>query len=195
MELVLAEQQHEDQLIIACQRGDSKAAETLVDLFWARVYAFSYRLTFNADDAEDIAQETFLRAFSKIQSYKPKERFKSWLFRIATNLYVDQKKAPRNKDVSINEKGQYTDVQESSDPQQKMGQKELLGALLDAMKTLTKEQQVVILLRSIERLDYPEIAAILGVKESTARWHMYEARRILRQKLSRRFELEAFADE
>lgn len=186
---------HEDDLVVACQRGDAEAAGELVDLFWQRVYAFSYRLTLNGTDAEDITQETFLRALSKIQSYKSEERFKSWLFRIATNLYIDQKKASRNKDVSSQDLGQFTPAAKGLDPQQSLDQKELLSALQTVIKTLTKEQQVVLLLRAIEHLDYPEIAAILETKESTARWHMYEARRILRQQLSKQFDLEAFADE
>lgn len=193
MERVLAK--HEDELVVACQRGDAAAADELVDLFWPRVFAFAYRLCMNATDAEDVAQETFLRALSKIQTYKPEERFKSWLFRIAANLYVDQKKASRTRDVSSSDLSQFAPAAAGPEPQEAYDQKELLVALQGVMQTLSKEQQVVIVLRAVEHLDYPEIATILETKESTARWHMYEARRILRQKLSRRFDLEALADE
>ena len=183
----------EDQLVKACQQGDTAAAEALVEQFWDRVFAYSYRLTMNTSDAEDIAQETFCRALSKIAAYKPSEKFKSWLFRIATNIFVDQKKSLRSKDV------RGVDLQEHAQPgetpDQKLSQQELLKALQEAIATLAKEQQVVVLLRAIEHMDYPEIAAILDTKESTARWHMYEARRILREKLSRRFELENLGDE
>ena len=184
--------QHEDDLVVACQRGDAAAADELVDLFWPRVFAFAYRLSMNASDAEDIAQETFLRALSRIQNYKPDQRFKAWLFRIAANLYVDQKKASRNRDVSM-EQTELAAV--GLEPQQAFDQKELLNALQQVVETLSKEQRIVIILRAIEHLDYPEIASILETKESTARWHLYEARRILRQKLSKRFDLEAFANE
>jgi RNA polymerase sigma-70 factor (ECF subfamily) len=183
----------EDQLVKACQGGDPAAAEALVEQFWDRVYAYSYRLTMNATDAEDIAQETFFRALSKIQGYKPSEKFKSWLLRIATNIFVDQKKSPQRRDVQI---GDLQDrAKTTEDPDQVLSRQELFSALQDAIATLTKEQQIVVLLRGVEHMDYPEIAGILETKESTARWHMYEARRILREKLSRRFELESFADE
>ena len=186
---------HEDELVVACQKGDAGAAEALVDLFWKRIYAFSYRLTMNATDAEDITQETLLRAFSNIQTYKPEERFKAWLFRIATNLFVDQRKGRRSRDVTTDDVEQYAGASQEQSPQEKLDQKELLSALQSAMINLTREQQIVVLLRAMEQLDYPEIAAVLQTKEATARWHMYEARRILRQKLSRKFDLEAFTDE
>ena len=187
--------QHEDELVVACQKGDASAADALVDLYWKRLYAFSYRLTLNANDAEDITQETLLRALNNIQKYKPEERFKAWLFRIATNLFVDQRKGRRSRDVSTDDVEKFAGPSTEQSPAEKLDQKELLSALQSTMLTLSREQQIVVLLRAMEQLDYPEIAAVLQTKEATARWHMYEARRILRQKLSRKFDLEAFTDE
>jgi RNA polymerase sigma-70 factor (ECF subfamily) len=63
------------------------------------------------------------------------------------------------------------------------------------MLTLPKEQRTVILLRALEHMEYSEIAAMLSLKESTVRWHMHEARRVLRQTLCKTFDLEAFGDE
>jgi RNA polymerase sigma-70 factor, ECF subfamily len=183
----------EDNLIFACQKGDEAAAASLVDALWDRVYAFAYRLSGNPSDAEDVTQETFLRAFKKIQSYKPDGRFKAWLFRIATNIFLDQKKSLRQKSEVASDVVQADE--RATDPEDHESRKELVRALYEAMDDLSKEQKVVVMLRAMEHMDYPEIAGILNAKESTARWHMYEARRILRRKLSKRFDLEGLADE
>ncbi|MCW8129591.1 MAG: RNA polymerase sigma factor [Planctomycetota bacterium] len=181
-------------LIKKCLKGDSAAAEALVDLYWDRVYAYAYRLTYNKTDAEDVAQETFLRAFRSLESYKPDGSFKSWLLRVATNIFLDQRKSARNRDVVSGDMSQFVESTHTT-PEDIADRHELLQALWQVVQTLSKEQQVVILLRAIERLDYPEIAAILNIKESTARWHMYEARRILRNKLGAKFELGGSSDE
>lgn len=193
MEAALALTKTEDEYVRACQNGDEAAGSYLVDLHWSRVHAFAYRLCMNATDAEDITQETFLRALKGIHTYKPDGQFKAWLFRIATNLYLDQKKALRNRDVVTTEMEK--EDARAVDPVGQEEQRELVEALLLAMEELSKEQKVVVLLRAIEHMDYPAIATMLSTKESTARWHMYEARRILRQKLSRRFDLEGLVDE
>jgi len=184
---------HDDDLVRACLTGNAEAGTELVDLYWDRVYAFSYRLTLNRTDAEDIAQETFLRAFSNLSTYKPDGQFKSWLLRIASNLFLDLKKAARSRDAASSEIIDRALVQES--PDQIAGRREIIDAFYKVMQTLSKEQQVVMMLRGIERLDYPEIADILKLKEATVRWHMYEARRIIRQVLSKKFDLEVLGDE
>jgi RNA polymerase sigma-70 factor, ECF subfamily len=185
--------QHEDELVAACIRGDSAAAETLVDAYWDRVFAYAYRLTLNRSDAEDIAQETFLRAFRRLNNYKPEGQFKAWLLRIATNLFLDMKKSPQKREVPSAETGEFSKVQES--PEEALGRQELLKALQDTLQTLTKEQQVVVVLRAVEHLDYGQIGVMMQLKEATVRWHMYEARRILRQRLGERFDLEKLSDE
>lgn len=180
----------EDQLVRSCQRGDAAAAEALVDRFWNRVFAFSFRLTANASDAEDLTQETFLRALRTLDSYRPDGQFKAWLFRIATNLFLDDKKASRTRSVITSNDLSLQAGSDELSPELALDRSEMLGILWNAIRTLSKEQQVVIMLRAVEHLDYPEIAGILGVKEATARWHMYEARRVLRHKLEKHLDLE-----
>ena len=174
--------------VVACQQGDTAAADVLVDLHWERVYSFCYRLTLNQADAEDFAQETFLRAFQRLASYKPTGQFRSWLLRISTNLFLDEKKSARCRLASSSEVAPL--AREHENPAEVAGRNEFAGAVWEQVQALSKEQQVVVTLRALEKLDYPEIAEAVGIKESTARWHMYEARRLLRQRLGKRFEME-----
>lgn len=183
----------EAKLIKACQQGQSEAGVELVDRYWNRVFAFAYRLTLNRADAEDIAQETFLRAFTKINEFDPKGQFKAWLLRIATNLFLDTQKSPKQKDVST---GDMTDRENEQISVEKTAEnQEIVAALQQVIGTLSNEQRTVILLRAVEHMEYHEIAGILGIKETTVRWHMYEGRRVLWQKLSKKFDLEAFGNE
>jgi len=177
--------QDDDVLVKGCQQGDRAAGEALVERYWDRVYAFAYRLTRDRTESEDIAQETFLRAFGRIHEYTSDGQFKAWLLTIATNLYKDSRKSPKSREVVSDRIDERSKVELA--PDQVYDNKELLKTLYEMIQTLSEDQQVVLLLRAVERLDYPEIAAILNVKEATARWHMYEARRTLRERLRRRF--------
>jgi RNA polymerase sigma-70 factor (ECF subfamily) len=176
----------EEALVRACQQGDSAACGKLVDLYWQGVYAYVHRLTQQRSDAEDLAQETFLHALQGLAQYRPDGHLRSWLLRIATNLFLDQKKASRSRDVSLDES---RFAQWASPPDEMLDRKQLIQALREALEDLSREQQVVVLLRAVDQMTYGEIADILQTKEAAARWHMYEARRILRQKLGAKFNL------
>ena len=80
-------------------------------------------------------------------------------------------------------------------PERAVDQQEVYAALAEAVTELAREQRVAFVLRAVEHLEYCEIAEVLEVKESTARWHMYEARRLLRLKLGKRFALEGIIDD
>jgi len=185
--------EEDDALVTRCQGGDESAGEALVERYWDRVYAFAYRLTRDRADAEDIAQETFLRAFGRIHEYTPDGQFKAWLLTIATNLFKDFRKSPKSREVPSDKIDERSHTHLSAE--EVYDHRELLKTLYEVIQTLSEDQQVVLLLRAVERLDYPEIAGILNVKEATARWHMYEARRTLRQKLKTRFPEWGLTDE
>ena len=165
----------------------------LVDRYWDRVYAFAFRLTSNQADAEDIAQEVFLRAFTRLEEFEPGGQFKAWLLRIATNFFLDEKKAAKSREVALDET--HEPPQRGPTLERSQEQHELLAAVDEVMQTFSKEQRTVVLLRAMEQMEYTEIADILRVKESTVRWHMYEARRIMRSRLSEKFDLEALCHE
>lgn len=174
----------EDELVSAAQRGDPAAAESLVVMFWDRVFGFAFRLSRNRIDAEDIAQETFLKAFEGLHTHEPRGMFKAWLLRIATNIFLDQRREAKIQEMASSELALSSrTVGLGADAQ--VDQKELAQAVWQAVSKLTKEQKVVIMLRSVEEMAYSQIGEILGIKEGAARWHMYVARRLLSRKLGR----------
>ncbi len=179
----------EKTLVIAAQNGDESAAEKLASENWERVFGYVYRLTSNWNDAEDIAQETFLRAFKNLGGYRPEGPFNAWLMRIATNLFIDHRKSRRRHDATGSEIT-YVPCASFLEPEQTAQRNEFVSAVWDAVQNLSHEQKAAILMRGVERMEYTQIADLLEVSESTARWHMYEARRILRKRLNGSFDSE-----
>lgn len=161
--------------------------------FWDRVFGYAFRLARNRNDAEDIAQETFLRAFRSLSSYEPEGLFKAWLLRIATNIFLDQRRAAKAQEVLSSELV-FSSPIVVPDANTQVDQQELVQAVWQAVAELTKEQQVVIVLRSVEMMNYAQIGDILGIREGAARWHMYEARRLLCRKLGKKLDLEGLAN-
>jgi RNA polymerase sigma-70 factor (ECF subfamily) len=186
--------QSEHQLVTAFQDGDPAAAEAIVDKYWDDIFAYSYRLVRNRSDAEDIAQETFCRVFKRLGSYRPGGMFKTWLMRITTNIYVDQKRSAKAQEVVSSE---LVDSSVIVRPQaeEMLERQELVQRVWQAVSELNKEFQVVLVLRAVEMLDYAQIGRILGIREGAARWQMYEARRLLCIKLRKVLGKEGTVDE
>jgi len=130
-----------------------------------------------------------------IKNYQPDGKFKAWLLRIATNIFLDQKKAPRSRDVVNSEVTALAPSKSNDASERAYDAKEIIESLWEAIRKLSKVQQVVVLLRGTEHLEYPEIATILKMKEVTVRWHLHEARRILRHELGKKFDLGSYVDE
>jgi len=191
--VALADQDETDRLVLALRQGDSRAGEALIDVFYDQVFGLCYRLTFNAADAEDLTQETFLRAFRALAQYQPQGQFKAWLLKIATNLFLDEKRSARNRNRDVEDVGEF--ARKGPGPEEAAQQGELMAAVWAGIQRLSREEQAILTLRAVEGLDYGQIAAMLEMKEGTVRWHMYEARRQLCEMLGARFDLEEVGGE
>ena len=147
---------------------------------WDSVYKLLYRLSFNRHDAEDLTQETFLRAIERQSSFKPGTNFRAWLMRIATNAFLDRQR--RKKIVRM---GALTDdvTQDAPPPGQGLEDAERHGSVEAAIAQLPETQRIIFMLRGQEELSFREIGQMIGMTEETARWHMMQARRQLLVKL------------
>jgi RNA polymerase sigma-70 factor (ECF subfamily) len=149
---------------------------SVVEEHFAPVYRLLYRLLGNRHDAEDLAQETFLRALRGHGGLRPGSRLRPWLLRIAYNAAVDLLRRRAGQPAGPLEQEPAAD----SRP---------VGAGLDvadafaeaepALRALPETSRTVFLLRTMEDASFSEIAGVIGASEETARWHMYEARRRL----------------
>ena len=170
----------ESDLILDAQAGDRQAFAGLVERYWDRLYRWLYHLTRDNHAAEDLAQETFLKAFAGLASFRPGSNFRAWLFRIAHNNFVNQRRAVRN-----NRQPLPADVPSAEDgPAEQALSREALQTLLRAVGKLPADFRSALLLRAEEGLSFREIADILGTTEQTARWRVFKARQKLMQVLA-----------
>ncbi|MCR6486479.1 RNA polymerase sigma factor SigE [Amycolatopsis sp. OK19-0408] len=150
-----------------------------------RVYRLAYRLTGNTHDAEDLTQETFIRVFRSLASYKP-GTFEGWLHRITTNLFLDM--ARRRSRVRMEGLPEDTDriVGDDPSPEQVYSDTHLDPDLQAALDELPPEFRAAVVLCDVEGLSYEEIGATLGVKLGTVRSRIHRGRQALRASLERR---------
>jgi RNA polymerase sigma factor (sigma-70 family) len=159
-----------------------------------RVYRLAYRLTGNPHDAEDLTQETFVRVFRSLASYKP-GTFEGWLHRITTNLFLDMVR--RRSRIRMEALPEDTDRLPGTGPQpeQVFSDTHLDPQLQAALDELPPEFRAAVVLCDVEGLSYEEIGATLGVKLGTVRSRIHRGRAALRSALERRRAAEVRAAE
>ncbi|GAA1307256.1 RNA polymerase sigma factor SigE [Saccharothrix xinjiangensis] len=150
-----------------------------------RVYRLAYRLTGNQHDAEDLTQETFIRVFRSLASYKP-GTFEGWLHRITTNLFLDM--ARRRSRVRMEALPEEHDRIRGDDPspEEVYDETHLDPELQAALDELPPEFRAAVVLCDVEGLSYEEIGATLGIKLGTVRSRIHRGRQALRVEMERR---------
>jgi RNA polymerase sigma-70 factor (ECF subfamily) len=177
---------HDDPLerraIDAVKSGDAAAYDYLVSKYMKRVVSIAWGIVRNAYDAEDLAQEAFVKAFQSIARFKSDQPFGPWIFRIVTNLGLDvlkHRKRFRQEALSDAEPAARRD---QADLQAMTNE---LAARIDrALESLPDMQRVVARLYLVEHFEHPEIAKMIGLSEGTVRSHLSLARKKLREKLA-----------
>jgi RNA polymerase sigma-70 factor, ECF subfamily len=165
----------EADLILAAQAGDRPAFAALIERYWDRLYRWLCRLTRDGTAAEDLTQETFLKAFAAVNRFQAGSNFRAWLFRIAHNNFVNQRRAVRH-----NRQPLVPEVAE--DPRGPVGEalsREALRLIADAVAKLPSDFRGALTLRVDEGMSFRDIAAVLGITEETARWRVFKARQKL----------------
>jgi RNA polymerase sigma-70 factor (ECF subfamily) len=182
----------ERALAAAARAGDEGAFEELVRSRTPGVLAFLRRMLGDAEDARDVAQLTFVKVWENLERYDSSWAFSTWLFRIAGNLAIDALRSRRTRTRTEAETfrlvrgGRAEGVVESDGPLG-LEREEVLRVFTACASVLSEKQRMVFVLREIEEKESREIADILGCRESTVRNHLFQARRLLRDEVRRRF--------
>ena len=166
----------EAEWIRAAQAGDRSGFARLVDRYWDRLYRWLYHLTRDRHTAEDLAQETFLKALAGLGSFRPGSNFRAWVFRIGHNNFVNQKRADRRTKHPLPEDAAGPEVGGPVDTAENREALELVGK---AVAELPSDFRAALLLRVEEGLSFREVAKVLGTTEETARWRVFKARQKL----------------
>lgn len=165
----------EPVLIHLAQQGDRQAFATLVDSYWDRLYRWLYHLAHHRQTAEDLAQEAFLKAFAHLDSFRTGSNFQAWLFRIAYNHFLNQRRAAARSRQAFPEQLAAGDP----GPAEQAMSRESMQLLARAVGRLPSEFRAAFLLRVEEGLSFREVAEILETTEETARWRVFKARQKL----------------
>jgi RNA polymerase sigma-70 factor (ECF subfamily) len=171
----------EAEWIRAAQAGDRSAFARLVDRYWDRLYRWLYHLTRDRHAAEDLTQETFLRALAAVKSFRAGSNFRAWVFRIGHNNFVNQKRAERRTKHPLPD--------DAADPElggaeSSAENREALEVVSKAVSDLPADFRSALLLRVYEGMSFREVAEALGTTEETARWRVFKARQKLMKVLS-----------
>ena len=167
------------------------------------LYTFAYHLTYNEDDANDLVQDTYLKAYRFIDRYQEGTNAKAWLFKILKNAFINQyrKKSKKPTQVDYEEiisfQNEEEDTQYSSymDLREEMFQEMMGDEVTTAINSLPVDFRVVILLCDIEGFTYEEIATILDIPIGTVRSRLHRARNMLKEKLKTYAESQGYRDQ
>jgi RNA polymerase sigma-70 factor, ECF subfamily len=179
----------DEDLVVAFQSGDIPAFDQLVRRWDRKIQGVIYRLVGNHDEARDLSQEAFLKAYRALGTFKQEARFSSWLYQIAINATRDRlRRRRRRTDLSLD------DVEERGESSLRDGapsaldlieSNDLSRAVAAAMAALPEEQREVVILKEYQGLTFPEIAETLDVPLSTVKTRLYRGLGQLRIRLER----------
>ncbi len=183
----MAELDEEREWIRRSERGDEAAFEALIRRHQRMIYALTYRMTGSPADAEDLAQDTFIKAFQQLSGYRGEAKFSSWLYRIAVNLSLNWK---ARQDRHQRLQSEYAQHQEGGTGSDGGRTQQIESALLK----LPPKQRAAVVLTAYDGLSHAEAARVLGCSETTVSWRLFAARRTARMRKSLR-PLGRFGDE
>lgn len=179
------------ELVALAQKGSTNSFNKLVDKYHSRIYSLTYQMTSNREDAEDLTQEIFIKAFEALPRFKGRSSFYTWLYRIGINKTINyRKKRNRNRPISIDALDQditydevYAELDSKDSPLRHIGLNELQVKLNEAMQRLSLKHRTVVVMHDIEGIPHDEIAKIVGVSVGTIRSRLFYARRQLQADL------------
>jgi RNA polymerase sigma-70 factor (ECF subfamily) len=162
------------------QAGDRSAFARLVERYWDRLYRWLYHVTRDRHAAEDLTQETFLKALAAMKSFRPGSNFRAWVFRIGHNNFVNQKRSDRRTKQQLPEDSAADEISAEATAENR----EALEIVAKAVAELPEDFRAALTLRVEEELSFRDVAKILNTTEETARWRVFKARQKLMKVLA-----------
>ena len=189
---------HEDgglpdgDLVFKAQQGDVHAFDTLVERYHGKIYGLTYNMTSNREDAEDLTQEVFVKAFEALPRFKGKSSFYTWIYRIAVNKTINyRKKRNRKRAVSLDQFDQeiktddvYHELTAKGSPLRNLSLTELQKKLNEALQNLSEKHRTVVVMHDMQGIPHEEIAKVVGASVGTVRSRLFYARRQMQAELA-----------
>ncbi len=185
--------QNDSELINKAKNGDAKAYEGLLKKYKNSVYNLVYRMVRDIQEAEDLTQEAFIKAFNSLASFNEEYAFSTWLYKIATNNCIDFFRKRKLQTYSLDKPIQYKDSEIQHEipdpdlnPEKSILARERSNMIQKAIKTLPKKYYTAIVLRHNDEKSYEEIAEILDLPLGTVKARIFRAREMLNKALKER---------
>lgn len=174
---------HEQDAVLVrqCLEGNHRAFETLIDRYQRPIYNLALRFAARREDAEDIVQTVFVKVYEKLNTYDPKHKFFSWLYKIAVNESINHLNRRRNFDQFQEEI--HSGYQVQDEPQQ---DHELTKKIDNALLQLKPDYRIVVILNHFQDMTYREISYILDIHENKVKSRLFSARKKLRSILMKK---------
>jgi RNA polymerase sigma-70 factor (ECF subfamily) len=184
----------DEELIARVLAGDEVSYGTLVTRYRDYVYTIAVRIVGSDEDAEDVAQEAFVRAYRALPRFRGDSKFSSWLYRIVTNRALTHLKRRRRRADTVDiESGSHVEAVviddgrgEEASPELRVRDEEFRRAVRAAVLELPEQYRVVVTLFYLEERSYKEVVATLGIPMGTLKTHLHRARALLRDILTKR---------
>jgi RNA polymerase sigma-70 factor, ECF subfamily len=171
-------------LVDAAKAGDRSALDDLIRATYSATFTLAYRLTGNEDDAKDVVQEAYLRAYKGLRRFRGDAQFTTWLYRITANCSANLlAKRSRNRTEVLSEDDTSLHLRWSSDPASGPSGYDERAVIAQALAALPWRLRQVVVLRDIYDLSHASIASELGISEAAAKVRLHRARRRLRESL------------
>lgn len=185
------EDEYDKQLMERLVKGDDRALDMIINKYGKEIFNLHLRYTANIEDANDLAQETFVRVYFNRNKFSKKFRFKTWLYTIAMNLLKNNYRwKKRHLTISIDADPEDDsewipdiEISTQTDPSKESINRETGKAIEEAMNSLAEDQREVIILCELQDLSLAEAAQVLNTTVKAVESRLYRARRILREKL------------
>ena len=177
-----------DRLIEQCLAGDQAAWDLIVRQNWRKVFNVAYKFVGKHDEAEDLAQDIFLKIFKALASFDRRANFQTWIISISRNLCIDHYRSVRKERQTIAREVDTNDLQPASSdrgPYQAAEHQDLRGLLRQALQKLPLTLRTAVVLRDLQELSYQEIADRLGLPEGTVKSRINRGRIELAHQLRR----------
>jgi RNA polymerase sigma factor (sigma-70 family) len=189
----VALQHEEDEALVArTRRGDSTAFDVLVQRYKERLYATVYHMTSNHEDANDLVQDAFIKAYKSINSFKGQSSFYTWIYRIAVNRTINHLKRRKNRnhfslddiDSNIQADPDFVELMSHVTPRREAGLTELQAKLNEALQKLSEPHRAVVVMHDVQGMTHADIARVMKCSEGTVRSRLFYARQQLQGLLS-----------
>lgn len=178
----------EAQLIEKVLDGDGNAFRGLVEAYQGRIYNIVYGMVHNRDDAMELTQDSFIKAYKKLDTFNLGTKFYTWLCRIAVNTAIDFLRKNRNKHtmsfdegIGVDDGSGLSEAHFDSNPEQAAIKAETRAKIIEAVDQLPEDQKQILILKEIDGLAYKEIAEVLNIPQGTVMSRLYYARKRLQE--------------